>query len=96
MRDAQKAAHMKKVKATWNEEAWIEARERVLTTYVRQRYEGDAKFRTILAAIAGQKGRLAYYVAGTTSELAGAIDGDTIKGDNLYGRALMRAAGLRY
>ena len=96
MRDAQKAAHMKKVKATWNEEAWIEARERVLTTYVRQRYEGDAKFRTVLAAIAAQKARLAYYVAGTSSELAGSIDGDSIKGDNLYGRALMRVAGLRY
>jgi predicted NAD-dependent protein-ADP-ribosyltransferase YbiA (DUF1768 family) len=95
MRDAQKPAHMKKVRATWNEAAWIEHRERILTTYLRQRYEGDAKFRTILAAIAAQKAQLAYYTAGGATELSGTVDG-TIKGENLYGRALMRLVGLRY
>lgn len=96
MRDAQKPAHMKKVRATWNDASWLENRERILTTYLRQRYEGDAKFRTILTAITKQKARLAYYTAGGTTELSGTIDADTIKGENLYGRALMRLAGLRY
>jgi predicted NAD-dependent protein-ADP-ribosyltransferase YbiA (DUF1768 family) len=96
MRDAQKPAHMKKVRATWNDAAWIETRERILMTYLRQRYEGDAKFRDILAKIASQKARLVYYTAGGANELSGTIDGASIQGENLYGRALMRLANLRY
>jgi hypothetical protein len=62
---------------------------------VRQRFEGDVKFREILAALAAQKARLVYSYA-ASGDLAGEVDEETISGDNLYGRALMRAVGLTY
>jgi hypothetical protein len=76
-------------------EAWEAQRESIIVDYVRQRFEGDVKFREILAALAAQKARLVYSYA-ASGDLAGEVDEETISGDNLYGRALMRAVGLTY
>jgi hypothetical protein len=62
--------------------------------YIRQRYEGDAHFSEILAALAAAKTRLVY--TGVGSEMGATVAGDAISGENLYGRALMRAVGLTY
>jgi hypothetical protein len=76
-------------------EAWEEQREAIIVDYVRQRFEGDVKFQQILSALAGQKARLVYsYMA--SGDLAGSVADEEISGDNLYGRALMRAVGLTY
>ena len=76
-------------------EAWEEQREEIIVDYVRQRLEADTKFSAILAALGAQKARLVYnYMA--SGDLAGSVDDETISGDNLYGRALMRAVGLTY
>ena len=97
MRDAQKLAAFKKTGAKFNPEQWDAIKERVLVEYVRQRYEGNAHFREILNAVAAQKARLVYYVAGSANELSGTIKADgSIEGENLYGRALMRAVGMHY
>lgn len=96
MRNAQKPQEMRKAGAKFDPEAWSEARERILTEYVRQRYEGDEKFRKIMDAIAAQKARLVYYIAGGGNELSGVIKGDSIEGENLYGRALLYQVGLKY
>lgn len=77
------------------DEAWGEQREAIIVDYVRQRMEGDTKFATILAALAGQKARLVYNYS-AAGDLSGSVDDETITGDNLYGRALMRAVGLTY
>ena len=82
--------------AKFNEAAWAEARERVLTDYIRQRYEGDAEFKKILDAVSAKDGRLVYSPLGSGSELSAKVDGETITGENLYGRALMYAVGLTY
>jgi hypothetical protein len=88
---ALKEVGVKKIEPT----AWEAQREEILVDYVRQRFEGDVKFQTLLAALAAQKARLVYsYQA--SGDLAGAVEDETITGDNLYGRALMRAVGLTY
>ena len=96
MRDAQKQATMRKTGAKWNQAAWDDAVERILTDLVRQRFEGDEQFSIILNAVKEHKARLAYYVAGGGNELAGSIKGDAIEGHNLYGRALMRLVEIPF
>jgi len=96
-RDSHKLPAIRKLGAKWNADAWLAARERVLNTYVRQRFELDGHFKKILEAVSAMKARLVYYAAGTGTELSGAIKSDaTIEGENLYGRALLRLVGLRY
>jgi predicted NAD-dependent protein-ADP-ribosyltransferase YbiA (DUF1768 family) len=78
------------------DEAWESQREAIIVDYVRQRFEGDVKFREILAALGGVGARLVYSYS-ASGDLAGELEGeDTISGDNLYGRALMRTIGLTY
>jgi predicted NAD-dependent protein-ADP-ribosyltransferase YbiA (DUF1768 family) len=77
------------------EEAWEEQREEIIVDYVRQRFESDVKFQEILTALAAQGARLVYSYA-ASGDLAGSVEDETISGDNLYGRALMRAVGLTY
>jgi hypothetical protein len=77
------------------EEAWEAQRESIIVDYVRQRFEGDVKFKEILAALGAQKARLVYGYS-ASGDLAGEVDEESISGDNLYGRALMRAVGLTY
>jgi SAM-dependent methyltransferase len=76
-------------------EAWAAQQEEILVDYVRQRFEGDVKFQTILAALGAQKARLVYSYA-ASGDLAGGVEDETITGPNLYGRALMRTVGLTY
>lgn len=95
MRDAQKPAAIRKL-AKWDQAKWDASKEGVINEFVRQRYEGDAHFRDILNAVKTQKAKLAYFMAGGPNELSGKVDGETITGDNMYGRALMRAVGLMY
>jgi len=77
------------------DEAWEEQREEIIVDYVRQRFESDVKFQEILTALSAQNARIVYsYTA--SGDLAGSVDSEEISGDNLYGRALMRAVGLTY
>lgn len=88
---ALKEVGVKKIEA----EAWVAQQEEILVDYVRQRFEGDVKFQTILTALGAQKARLVYsYTA--SGDLAGAVEDESITGSNLYGRALMRTVGLTY
>jgi predicted NAD-dependent protein-ADP-ribosyltransferase YbiA (DUF1768 family) len=98
MAEAQRIKYKKlgSTAAKFNEEAWTNARERVLTEYVRQRYERDSEFRKILDAVKAKDARLVFSPLGSGNELSGKVDGETISGENLYGRALMRAVGLTY
>ena len=96
MRDAQKPAAFRKTAAKFNQEAWDAVKERVIADLVRQRYEGDARFREILNALATQKARLVYFTAGGSTEMSGSLKPDgSIEGENLLGRAYMKQVGLR-
>lgn len=89
---ALKEVGLKKIVA----EAWEEQRESIIVSYIRQRFEGDVKFREILAALGAQQARLVYSYAASGDLAGGVEDEETITGENLYGRALMRAVGLTY
>lgn len=96
VKDAVKPTAMRTAGAKFSADKWSEEREHILVDYVRQRYEGDVHFKEILAALAAQKARLVYKATGA-AELGGNAKSDgTIEGDNLYGRALMRAIGFTY
>lgn len=95
-RDALKPAALKKMGAKINEETWAEAEDRLLSEFVRQRFEGDKHFKDILEAVSAVKGRLVFYTAGGSTSLSGSVKADgTIEGANAYGRALLRSVGLR-
>ena len=94
MRDAQKLAAFRKVKAKFNAEAWEEHRQAALVEYVHQRFVGDKHLREILEAVGQKKGRLVYYTAGT-NELGGTVKDDAIEGENLLGRAYLHEIGFQ-
>lgn len=95
MRDAQKEKEMRKTGARFQSEAWNANKERVLSEFVRQRYERDAHFKEILDAIQVRKARLVYSPTGTPTELSGTVQTDgSIQGDNLLGRVYMAQVGL--
>jgi len=98
MQEAQRIKYKKlgDTKAKFNEAAWTDGRETVLVEYVRLRYETDSEFRKSLDAVKGRDGRLVCSSLGSGNELSGKVEGETITGDNLYGRALMRVIGLKY
>jgi hypothetical protein len=93
IRDAAQLKNIRKT-AKYNPVQWEEAKERAIVDYIRQRYEGDKHFSEILAALAAAKARLV--LTGAGSEMGATVAGDAISGENLYGRALMRAVGLTY
>jgi predicted NAD-dependent protein-ADP-ribosyltransferase YbiA (DUF1768 family) len=88
---------LKRAGIVFNKDLWKERKEQVLIDLVKQRFERDPIFRTIIEAIKSNKTKLFYYsLAAKDNDLAGSQAGDTIKGDNLLGRAIMYFAGLTY
>jgi len=85
-RDAQKAVRMKEVGAKWNPKLWEAAAPGIMTTYLRQRLEKDEHFRAILKEVKAAKGTLVYSGGG---DLGGKVSGETVTGENMYGKALM-------
>lgn len=94
IREEAQLKNIRKTGAKYTASKWEDEKERVIVDYIRQRFEGDAHFAEILAALAAKKARLVY--TGVGSEMGGTVSGDAINGENLYGRALMRAVGLTY
>jgi hypothetical protein len=82
-RDAHKPAAIKAAGAKWNPKAWDPAA--VLADYLPQRFERDEHFRRILADVKKAGGRLVYVGGG---DVGAKVDGDEVKGDNVYGEAL--------
>jgi hypothetical protein len=97
MRDAHKAATIKKTGAVFTPETYVTAVEGPLSTYLKQRYDEDAVFRKILDAVKEQKIRLVAYTATAENEMTGTVEKDgSVSGSNLLGRTLMKLVGLRY
>jgi predicted NAD-dependent protein-ADP-ribosyltransferase YbiA (DUF1768 family)/SAM-dependent methyltransferase len=95
MRDAHTAKALRKVKATFNADAWEEHKQRILIEYVHQRFTADKHLRVILEAVGHQKGRLVYFTKGAATELSGVVKEDAVEGENLLGRAYLREIGFR-
>lgn len=89
---------MKKHKVTFNKDKWDSVKESLIMDYVRQRFERDERFRSILKKIGELSAKLVYYVdAKGSNELGGIIkDNGSIEGENIYGKALMELVGFGY
>ena len=97
MRDAHKAAIIKKTGAVFTPETYVAAVMAPLEGYLKQRYDEDAVFRKILDAVKDQKVRLVAYTATAENEMTGTVEKDgSVSGSNLLGRILMKLVGLTY
>jgi SAM-dependent methyltransferase len=76
---------------------WDAQKEDILHEYLSQRFELDEVFQQIMTAVGQKEIRLVFYTGPTTSnELGGLVKGDSIEGENLYGKALMALVGTTY
>jgi predicted NAD-dependent protein-ADP-ribosyltransferase YbiA (DUF1768 family) len=90
VREFLKPASMKRVGAKWNETKWLEARDAVMTSYIRQRYETDAEFKRILDTVKAKNGLLVFYNGTRPSEMGGLVkEGGVIDGQNKLGQMYM-------
>jgi hypothetical protein len=98
VRKTAKATEMKKIGAKFDAKKWESELPAILDIYIGQRYEVDARFRAILDAVRAKKAHLVFFTTAKSSgePLSGYVEDDEIKGDNLYGQALMRLVGLYY
>jgi predicted NAD-dependent protein-ADP-ribosyltransferase YbiA (DUF1768 family) len=95
-RKAARSGEMKKLGAKFNDATWQAVKAQVVEDYVKQRYESDARLRRILDEIKARKGRLMFYTTPATNEFSGRQEGDSIYGENLIGRTLMKMIGMYY
>jgi hypothetical protein len=96
-RTAMSVKGMSKNKVNFDQSKWDSVKESVIVDYVKQRFERDERFRKILQKVAELDGRLVYYTdTKGSNELGGIVKGDSIEGENLYGKALMELVDLTY
>jgi len=90
-----KATAMKKYKAKFDEVKWNSIKDDLLEEAVRQRWEKDAQFRTIVEAAKQQGKTLLFYTGSGTSEYGGKRTAEgVIEGENKLGKAIMKVAGF--
>ncbi len=96
IRKAAKSSEMKKMGAKFDYSRWETELPAILDTYIGQRYDVDARFRKIMDAVRAKKVRLVFFTTPKSSgePLSGYVEDDEIKGENMYGQALMRTVGL--
>ena len=90
-----RAAAMKKWKAKFDEAKWASVKDDLLTEAVRQRWEKDARFRTIVEAAKQQGKTLLFYTGSASSEYGGKRTQEGyLEGENKLGKAMMAVAGF--
>ena len=90
-----KPTAMKKYKAKFDEVKWNSIKDDLLEEAVRQRWEKDALFRTIVEAAKQQGKTLLFYTGSGTSEYGGKRTAEgVIEGENKLGKAIMKVAGF--
>ena len=95
VRGATRPQNIKKHRALLDETLWASQKDALLYEGLKQRWEKDARLRTIAEAARTQEKYLLYYAGPTgTSDLGGVRRADgTIEGENKVGRILMELAG---
>jgi hypothetical protein len=92
IRETVKPASMKRLGAKWNETAWLEARDAVMSSYIQQRYDTDAEFKRILDLVKSKNAILVFHNGTRPSEMGGLIkEGGVIEGQNKLGQMYMDA-----
>jgi hypothetical protein len=61
----------------------------VVGAYVQQRYATDARFKAAVDAVKAAGGQVMFYTTPKGNEFSGYEEGGVIKGDNVYGKAIM-------
>jgi mRNA (guanine-N7-)-methyltransferase len=90
-----RAVAMKKWKAKFDEAKWNSVKDDLLTEAIRQRWEKDARFRTVLEAAKQQGKTLLFYTGSASSEYGGKRSQEGyLEGENKLGKAMMKVAGF--
>jgi hypothetical protein len=93
VRKAMRITEMKRAGAKkYDGDKWIAALPTVIEAYVKQRYEADERFRAAVDAVKAAGGQIMFYTTPKGNEFSGYEEDGVIKGDNLYGKALMEVA----
>jgi len=96
VRDAIRPAVFKRYTSTFDGAKWAANKEDILREGLRQRWEGDARFRKIVEAARDKGKTLLYYTPGANSSNMGGVrknDGH-IEGENKIGKIIMELAGF--
>ena len=88
VRKMMRGTEMKAVGAKLDPKKWATGLEEVVNVYVKQRYESDARFRAAVDAV-NAAGQVMFYTTPKGNEFSGYEEDGVIKGDNLYGKAIM-------
>ena len=96
VREAIRPAAFKKYRSAFDEAKWATKKDEVLREGLRQRWEGDARFRKIVETARDKGKTLLYYTPGANSANMGGVrknDG-RIEGENRIGKIIMELAGF--
>ena len=87
-------AAMKKWKAKFDEAKWTSVKDELLENAVRQRWDKDARFHTIVEAAKQQGKYLLFFTGSASSEYGGKRTKEGfLEGENKLGKMIMRVAG---
>jgi predicted NAD-dependent protein-ADP-ribosyltransferase YbiA (DUF1768 family) len=80
--------------AEFDPDKWLTNRASAYKTYIKQRYEKDARYRAMIDAIRAKGGEILVENGKTYNELGVGVlpDGTILGGDNLIGKWMMEAA----
>jgi predicted NAD-dependent protein-ADP-ribosyltransferase YbiA (DUF1768 family) len=88
-------ASMKKWKAKFDEPKWNSVKEELLENAVKQRWDKDARFHTIVEAAKQQGKYLLFFTGSASSEYGGKRTKEGyLEGENKLGKAIMKVAGF--
>lgn len=90
IRNQLKPAEIKRTGAKFNEAKYLDGREAIMQSYIKQRYDTDSEFKRILDAVKAKNGLLVFYNGPKPSELGGLVrEGGQIEGGNKLGLMYM-------
>jgi hypothetical protein len=88
-------AAMKKWKAKFDEAKWSSVKEELLENAVKQRWDKDARFHTIVEAAKQQGKHLLFSTGSSSSEYGGKRTKEGyLEGENKLGKMIMKVAGF--
>jgi mRNA (guanine-N7-)-methyltransferase len=89
VRKMMRGTEMKAVGAKLDPKKWEAGFVEVVGAYVQQRYATDARFKAAVDAVKAAGGQVMFYTTPKGNEFSGYEEGGVIKGDNVYGKAIM-------
>ena len=93
-RESRQAA-MKTWKAKYDDSKWMAVKDELLENAVKQRWDKDARFHTIVEAARQQGKYLLFFTGSSSSEYGGKrTQQGYLEGENKLGKAIMKVAGF--